>query len=441
MRPVGEAEGGFVLVGVIMFILVLTILGLSLFSLSGFESQFFERSYRDSRSFYESVGGLDRARWVLIKTNTLAKVGQSLPPGVEARAYQDKGGGFIDSLGNVAWSGADVLIRVTTTDGDVRRTVEAQYEPLRTQDYYKRLMTLSGRGGTPDTGLWVYIDNGVGDTRWTQTALEGRVWQNPASPGPLCTSFVNATNPALFQWIPPGGVPDPDVDDYFYGANGHWAGASIVPIDGTSMAFNLIGTGQPNDVGFYRTISGGAPWSGIFGPKNPDAGDIEDVQINVQGTVIWMFDRGLDSERMVRVQGVGGANDLLILVALSCDPSQVHRHTGLALFGGLDSPTVPVILVASENIKLQHAVPVTEDASSTIGYLSVYAKSIALMGPKLYSPLRMLTLQHAPNAAPDQPGGAVDRLYDLGLLPNIIPDENRDLPMRPGTWHQVALNN
>jgi hypothetical protein len=440
--------GGFVLVGVAMFILVLTILALSLFSLSSYESQFFERSYRDSRAFYEAAGGLERARWVLVKSDSLARVGEFLPPGTEAHAYQDKGGGFVDSLGRVNYDNPpvnDVLVRVTTTNRDIRETVEARFVPTQSSDYYKRLMTLSGRhSAAPDTGLWVYKDDGVGDTRWSQTALVGKAWQNPP-PGPPCDQFVGSGPPGLFtglfNWMPAGGVPDPDVTDYLYGPNGHWAGAQLQLFD-PSMIYTLNGSGWPSGVGFFKAPAGGGVQSLLIpakaAPTDPD------VQINVQGTVVWMFDAGLLSHRRVQVHGSGALTDLLVLVALPTN-SGVHRKTGLGFFMGLESLTVPVIMVTSGYVKLMHVEPLgtvpSFENSSAVNYLSIYAQSVELMGPALAIPLHVMALTHAPSAAPDLLGGAVDRLYQLGWLPNFDASGIHDLPMRPGTWHQVAQNN
>lgn len=427
--PAGDARG-FALVGVTMFVIVLTILALSLFSLSSFESQFVERSLGHSQAFYNAVGGQDRARWVLRGNGNLGDVKQNLPAGVIwTSAYQNKGG-TVDSVGPVDWGGQDVFVRVTGLHRGERRTVEAQYMPSQESDHYKRLMTLSG-WGNPDTGLFVRPDN-AGDSTWAQTWLGGKVWQNAASPGPPCDQFNKV--PGLFSWqTPASGVPAPDVATYF---GAHWGSAQIVP--GGSLTYNLSGLGWANNVGFFRTPSGGADISMVVGPKASAADP--DLEINVTQTVVWMFDRGFASERRVHVSG--GPTDLLVLVAESPLPSNINRFYGLSMLGAIDSPLVPVIMVASQNIKLLHDVPAALDQSSLVSYLSIYARSVELMGPTTQLPIppRLMTLLHPTDAAPDLVGGVVDRLSDLGLLPNIDAGENHTLPLRPGTWHQVAQN-
>jgi Tfp pilus assembly protein PilX len=71
---------GFILVGVTMFVIVLTILGLSLFSLSGFEAQFLNDSMERQQAFYSASGGIERAKWVLLRPNAkLQDVKNNLP--------------------------------------------------------------------------------------------------------------------------------------------------------------------------------------------------------------------------------------------------------------------------------------------------------------------------------------------------------------------------
>jgi hypothetical protein len=57
-----EDDRGFVIVGVVMFVLALTILGLSLFSLSSYESQFLNRSLAREQAcgLQHPFGGVDR---------------------------------------------------------------------------------------------------------------------------------------------------------------------------------------------------------------------------------------------------------------------------------------------------------------------------------------------------------------------------------------------
>src|SRR5262245_17287191 len=67
-------EAGFILPGVVMFVLVLTIIGLSLFSLSSYEAQFMHQTLRKTEAFYEAASAIDRARFVLMSTRNLGDV-------------------------------------------------------------------------------------------------------------------------------------------------------------------------------------------------------------------------------------------------------------------------------------------------------------------------------------------------------------------------------
>ncbi len=139
--PRQDHPSGFVLVGVIMFILVLTILGLSLFSLSGFEAQFFNASLYRQDSYYTATGGIERAKWVLMKTGTLDKVRENLPAGVTysvARQGVDFESG--DSTGAVTWNGDPVWIRALAESHGAKTYIEARYLPQEPQRIYKRLI-------------------------------------------------------------------------------------------------------------------------------------------------------------------------------------------------------------------------------------------------------------------------------------------------------------
>src|SRR5882762_4373424 len=84
-----SAGKGFVLVGVVMFVLALTILGISLFGLSTYEAQFYGESSNALQAFYSAAGGIERAKFVLVSQKTLESVTDNLtqPGGVEGVVY------------------------------------------------------------------------------------------------------------------------------------------------------------------------------------------------------------------------------------------------------------------------------------------------------------------------------------------------------------------
>ncbi len=146
--PDVPSSRGFVLVGVVMFVLALTILGLSVFSLSSYEAQFLRHSHDEVQAFNDAMGGLDRAAYALARTDSLESVRVHLPPG-------------IDSTSSWQWSGTNrviygpvnadstVWVKVCAHRGPAERVVTAGFIPTSTQNYYNR---------TIHTSSWVVVD-------------------------------------------------------------------------------------------------------------------------------------------------------------------------------------------------------------------------------------------------------------------------------------------
>src|SRR5262245_6741389 len=85
-----KSERGFVLPGVVMFVIVLTILGLSLFALSSYEAQFMNATLDETQAFYLANGAIDRAKFLLTSTYQLQIVSANRGAGVDsAIAIQD----------------------------------------------------------------------------------------------------------------------------------------------------------------------------------------------------------------------------------------------------------------------------------------------------------------------------------------------------------------
>jgi hypothetical protein len=165
-------ESGFVLIGVVIFVLALTIIGISLFSLSIYEAQFLQRSIDREQAFQSAAGcGLERARFVLtLPGDMLDSVQTSLPPGV-VRTVAIQGE---DSTGAVDWGiNADsVLIRVTAGRVGTQRVVEAYFRPVLTSNYYSSLITVS-------EGIEVEHESPVAPEERDHTVLfDGPVWES-----------------------------------------------------------------------------------------------------------------------------------------------------------------------------------------------------------------------------------------------------------------------
>lgn len=410
-------EPGFVLVGVVMFVLALTILGLSLFSLSSFESQFMTRSLSSEQAFNAAQGGIAEARYRLIAKGNLGHVADLAGTGkiTSAVAIQEQAGAP-ESTGAVLLGGNDVLIRIgATVNGETRR-LEAWFQPHISINVYKRLMALSD----PASGLHVVtFDPPACDTtqpRWETTRLSGNVWMNTAS----LTNCDSIAQPPSFE--APGGVPDPAIDAFFAV---HWATATPVNNTGYSNKFNLNATGTPDNVKFFKTPApdpDSANWSlavAFQGGNEPE--------ITVNGTAIWMFDRGATLLRQVTVKGP--PNALLVLVAKpTTSPSA--PGTGLTFVSGIESQGPGVVLVSNGRVEIETEI---QQTTNTIDFLSVYARHARIMGPIQAGPTRLLTLSHPPGHALDT---RLDFLWDNGYLPNATGASGAALSFRPGSWRQ-----
>ena len=141
-------EAGFVLIGVIIFVLALTIIGISLFSLSSYEAQFLQRSLDGEQAFQSAVGGIERARFALCATSRLDAV--SAAPGREnviaATAFQVRGSDSI-STGPVEWVANQTGPPARDRPGERPGAHDhgALHAAGGRPNYYRQLVTTSGR--------------------------------------------------------------------------------------------------------------------------------------------------------------------------------------------------------------------------------------------------------------------------------------------------------
>lgn len=450
-RP--DAQAGFALIGVVMFVLVLTILGLSLFTLSGFESQFMQSSMDRAEAMFTAASGLDRALFVLARTESLGAVTKNPPIAdsiVYALARQDGKPSGPDSTADIDWSGGDILVRVMAQNDGQRKMIEAKFHPSSI-DLYDRLMTLSAQPDPAqgDTGLFVYRHSHHlppdTTTRWPQTYLRGEVWQNP---GTNVTTHIFRFGSIPVHMAPsplgvtfrPGSdiVPHPDVQSYLQANLGN-APNPITPSEqGGRLRFTLDASGNPDDVKFYKSSGqfyGGALNSGGYSLNLESALRPE---FYVNGTAIWMLPNGLRSYHTVEVFETPDATpDMLVLVC----GKHVASNTGFMLHGALDAGAVPIILVTDGRAVLQNHL----DAEQTtrIDWLSIYAWKALIMGPESkhppgIPPYKTMTLSH-----PNLPAvkALLEKLYDLGLLPNLQGGVRGKFQQVAGTWREIPQPN
>ena len=405
---------GFVLVGVVMFVLALTILAISLFSLSSYEAQFYGESSNSLQAFYSATGGLERARFVLATQKTLQSVTNSLaqPGGLEgvtyARArYTD---GAQESTGTIDFSSSRLIaIRVLGVCNGQKRMVQALFQPKTVLDYYKRLVTTSDAM----TGLSFggFLQNQA------RAFLIGDAMQNSTD----TTSWATAgARPRFLPHNDP--IPVPALNTFFADHFNDPATQDVaLPPDGKYLLQGTPGGGPT----FFRTRS--AP------PSPYSLWDIANTspEIDVKGTVVWMLDRGARFDFGVTVNGQ--PSDCLIIVAR--DGLFLGEHAGVYTFAGLTSDKVPVIIVTDSYFRDEQFVN-NPSGTTNVNYLSAFASQVSIVGPTLGG---SMTLTHDPNSPNDSSGGLIDRLYGEGALPN--PSPGASLTQVSGHWAELDPDN
>ncbi len=441
----GPDVAGFALVGVMMFTFVLTIIALSLYSLSGYEASFLYKSLRRSQAFYSAMGGFERAKFVLLRAGSrLEQVQENLPREdvTYAEARQGTDWPSAETAGPIDWNGDPIWLRVRAQVRDADRTFESRFQPIQPRDIYRHLFSLAA----PSDPLTVVTYFGAPPVstypRWSQTRLPGVIWLNTAPIPPSSADSVawlppNIVNPPAFSptYEAPGGpgVPAPDVAGYF----SRWsADATGLPEPTSSSPITLDASFLPNGVGHWKTFGPGSNpmWSVDWSAAN--------CRLRVNGTAIWMLDRGLRMTSKLEVDGMsGGPQDLLVIVAGKNFGDPNDPQTGIALKSSIESDA-PVFLVSNGTVKILHEGNPTENCS--VPYLSVFANKLVVMGPHASNsdPVSgdggpYLILAH-PSLLPEPLSALIDLLWQLALLPNTDAGLTTQLTAIPGTWSEIT---
>jgi hypothetical protein len=423
-----------VLVGVVMFVLALTILGISLFSLSSYEAQFFGRSNDDAAAFYAALGGIERAKFAVLRTKNLTAAGQNLPIGdiVYARACKYPHGtpiALTDTLGPFNW-GQQVEVRVLAVHNGQRRMIEQRFTLDEPKTVYRRLIT--AYNGVKIVSYEPGDPQDAAHYRPPQTFVDGEchqyvsdiTWDTMAQTDPGFTRTVIANE----------SVPHPDVVNY---RASHLASAITVPPNGNqgqglgTHKYNLTAGGNGTTT-FYET-------SGLNG-ISPYTNDQYSVfvsngaapQITVSGTAIWLMQYGFWSDPPVNVVPAAGAiNPVLIMVAGTPSGPPIDNAAEYFL-GGLNS-TVPVILVTDGGVDIEMLSQ--PNASMTIPYLSIFADRVLLGGP--LPPAATYSAHFIHPSTFTAIDNILDALYDLGLLPNSNAGLSASAPPVHRTWRTI----
>src|SRR5882724_6156313 len=242
-------DHGFVLVGVVMFVLALTILGLSLFALSSYEGQFMDRSYDSDQALFTAQSGIEHAKFLLGRGGRLEDVRTSLfPSGVVYASAHLADGSDPDSVGPLPRQDS-LEIRVMANVNGERRMLAAKFTDVAGQGLYKNLLTVSDSVmvETADPlGISLMFHYSIlGDV--SEGGMAGGVWLNnllaplpnrtvSANPQPDVQAFFDA-NENDSTTID---APNPDL-----GKGKHFP---KINLDGPSSV-----NGQPPQVAYYKT--------------------------------------------------------------------------------------------------------------------------------------------------------------------------------------------
>ncbi|HEY6195161.1 MAG TPA: hypothetical protein VI504_08975 [Candidatus Eisenbacteria bacterium] len=363
----GRGERGFILVGVVMFMLALTILGLSLFALSSYEAQFFyaaqsrEQALQNSESGMELVQALIQAQPCLLE-NARYAVGEF---GItKVLAYQARSSDPNDtvSTGYVQWDSTLVVV-VSAMAGGEERTVQSRFTPVSVKNPYQQLVTC----GKPITYNTKNASKTIG--------LKGNVWQHVASAADTeWTGHMNARGQ-----IDPSTPPMPLANAF---VDGHLAGPTSTPSTSNSEVQFNVSSSAPV---FYKSPQ---PSNSGSIPQNVEsnyefyAG--QDITLKVRGTAIWLVGHGVNFQKNVAVQALDpGTPSVLVIVAKPNKGDPADPTCGIWCNGGLvvsDPNSIRVYLVSEGDIKLLQIDD--NNHSYDAKALSVFAGgNVELMGP------------------------------------------------------------
>lgn len=437
-RQAARDERGFILVGVVTFMLALTILGLSLFALSSYEAQFFhttaarEQSLQNCESGMNLVQALLETRFPRNLENARLAVGQF---GItRAIAYQHQGSPVNDtaSTGPVDW--ADTLyIEVSAKSGGAERTVRAAYTPVMNANPYQRLIATGG-------GIDV---NTINSTSPSTFQMSGRVWQYVRSASD--TAWTGALTWTSGRPVDPTSPPMPLADAFVdEGLAGTTSAPDMVedvgPFQHLVMRF-LNTEVEPSEETplFFRT-----PVS----PKNENAESQPEygaysffsyypTDIHVLGTVVWVVPAGVCFQRTVDIKADDRkSSNNLIIVAKRNGRHPGYEDRGIWFQGGIDlTPNKDgryprVYLVSEGDIGLTHHH--SYQTSKRAPWMSIVAGGrVELGGPEGGEHYELAYTASIMDAL-------ADRLLDEGALPNYAGGSTTAFGVLRGHWAETT---
>jgi hypothetical protein len=403
-------DSGFVLVGVVVFVLALTILVLSLYGLSSYEAQFLQRSIDEEQAFQSAMGGIERAKFALARTSLLQRVKQDLPEGVDSTVAVQDG----RETGFVVWDGTNVTIRVTASVNGARRTVWGDFTPKDSvaANCYSSLITVR------EDILIVEESPLPPEDRDHTVQFDGPIWESTEVPVPDVDPFLSPSGPLGTAQL--AGKVEPTPASVIYTLD-----ASATP--GIPVYFRA----EDTDPDFSVNTS-----PEIETPSTPRK--TEGITIQVRGLAVWLLPRGALFYMDTEITG-NPTTDCLVIIAGPKTPTGDYVDfgpTASICFEGRLGAHIPVILVSSGKVLLWHQNDYNEN--SFTNDLAIFARSAEFMGPDAdASPALRLRLSRNPNGPLNELGvnpGFIDVLASHGALPNAS-SGGRRLDLIPGTWH------
>ncbi|MFM7231089.1 MAG: hypothetical protein ACKO3S_03830 [bacterium] len=369
-RTTVRDERGFLLVGVIMFMLALTILGLSLFSLSTYEARFFNDALAREQVLHSSESGAAAVRaHLLVPPQRLENAQRAVGRNgvVRAIAYQWRSGNPSDttSRGPVDWD-STVAIAVTARLGSEERTTLARFVPVPARTPYQTLLT-AGRGVSYNTrnssarnvevsGPIQHLVTTSADSAWLNQVLwtSGRPFDVSPAPTVYADAFVDRKLPSASA---PSSWDENDLD----------------------LGFRNTGTTPV----FFRSPP--TPESAQEDPEASQFGFYTDgtLTITVRGTCVWVIPDGVCFGRRVVVQPEAGQSGTLVIVAKRNGRAPGFENRGIWFQGGLslNNPTNTRLFLASSNDIAIGYLRNTTDSRDVRALSVVAGGAIELMGP------------------------------------------------------------
>lgn len=434
MRPAlphpAPDERGFILVGVITFMLALTILGLSLFALSSYEAQFFVASTAREQSLQNSESGMELVKALLAAPGSrleYAHRAEGQMGVTSALAYQQRSADPNDttSSGGVDWDSTLVIV-VAAKSGGVERTLQARYIPGVTEDPYKRLLAAG-------MGVSVNTKNG---TDASTLQLSGRVWQPVAAGADTAwTGFVewNQGGP-IERGMPPTPIGDAFVDDHV--AQGLADPSAGTDLSSPSNGYEIHFQGSPSSPIFFHSPATPADAQGDNLAKLYSFYVNDDLDIKVQGVAVWVVQQGACFKKQVNVHAIDPNSNIpstLVIVAKAnlLDPGRENR--GLWFRGGLTVDVqngVHVYLVSQGDVSVIE--DKDEEETNHAGGVSIVAGGrIEIGGPQT---------GHELDLTYDAPAmdGLADDLFATGALPTLMGGTGANFVVARQTWLEIT---